>query len=69
MVAESGLKDMSYIQLEDVNGGKANEDAKKVIKIYHLDSLKSKKTQAKAACTRTRRELMALMNSDLLSGR
>ena len=40
-----------------------------VIDRYHLDGLKRKKTQAKAACTRTRRKLMALMDSDLPSRR
>ena len=33
------------------NGGKADEDAMEVIDRYHLDDLKRKKTQAKAACT------------------
>ena len=41
----------------------------KVIDRYHVDGLKRKKTQAKAACTRTRRKLMALMDSDLPSRR
>ena len=41
----------------------------KVIDRYHLDGLKRKKTQAKAACTRTRRKLMVLMDSDLPSRR
>ena len=36
---------------------------------YRLDGLKRKKTQAKAACTRTRRKLMVLMDSDLPSQR
>ena len=36
---------------------------------YHLDGLKRKRTQAKAACTRTRRKLMALVDSDLPSRR
>ena len=36
-----------------------------VIGRYDLVGLKRKKTQAKAACTRTKRELMALMDSDL----
>ena len=40
-----------------------------VIDRYHPDGLKMKKTQAKAECTRTRRKLMALMNSDLPSRR
>ena len=41
----------------------------KVIDRYHVDGLKRKKTQAKAACTRTRRKLMTLMDSDLPSRR
>ena len=40
-----------------------------VIDRYHLDGLKRKKTQAKVVCTRTRRKLMALMDSDLPSRR
>ena len=36
-----------------------------VIDRYDLDGLKRKKTQAKAACARTKRKLMALMDSDL----
>ena len=34
---------------------------------YRLDDLNKKKNQAKAACTRTRRKLMALMGSDIPS--
>ena len=40
-----------------------------VIDKYHLDGLKRKKTQAKAACARTRRKPIALMDSDLPSRR
>ena len=60
---------MSYIQQDSENGGNVSEDAVEVIDRYHLDGLKSKKTQAKAACTRTRRKLMALMDSDMHSRR
>ena len=45
---------MSHIQQYNENGGSANEDAMKVIDRYHLDSLKNKKTQAKATCQRTK---------------
>ena len=69
MVAEGGCRKMSYIQQDDENGSKANEDAMEVIDRYHLDGVKRKKTEAKAACTRTRRKLMALMDSDLPSRR
>ena len=57
------------IQQDDENGRKANEDAMEVIVRYHLNGLRRKETQAKAACTRTRRKLMALMDSDLQSRR
>ena len=50
---------MSYIQQDDWNDRKGNKDAMEVIDRYHLDGLKRKKTQAKAACTRTRAKLMA----------
>ena len=60
---------MSYIQQDDENARKANEHAMEFIDRYHLDSLKRKITQAKAACTKTRRKLMALMDSDLTSRR
>ena len=60
---------MSYIQQDDENDRKGNKDAMEVIDRYHLDGLKRKKTQAKAACTRTRAKLMALMDSDLPSRR
>ena len=60
---------MSYIQQDNENGGNVNEDAIEVIDRYHLDGLKRKKTQAKAAITRTRRKLMALMDSDMHSRR
>ena len=40
-----------------------------VIDRYHIDGLKRKKTQAKAACTRIRRKLMILMDSNLPSRR
>ena len=59
---------MPHIQQDNENGRKADEDAMEVIDRYHLDSLKRKKTQAKAACTRTRK-LMALMDSDRPSRR
>ena len=59
---------MSYIQQDNENGRKGNEDTIEVIDRYHIDELK-RKTQAKAACTRTRRKLMALMDSDLPSKR
>ena len=65
MVAEVGYREMSYTQQDDENGSKANEDAMEVIDRYHLDGLKRKKTLAKVECTRTRRKLVALMNSDL----
>ena len=58
---------MPYIQQDDWNDRKGNKDAMEVIDRYHLDGLKRKKTQAKAACTRTRAKLMALMDSDLPS--
>ena len=57
------------IQQDDENGRKANEDAMRVIVRYHLNGLRRKETQAKAACTRARRKLMALMDSDLQSRR
>ena len=60
---------MSYIQQDDENDRKGNKDVMEVIDRYHLDGLKRKKTQAKAACTRTRAKLMALMDSDLPSRR
>ena len=60
---------MSYIQQDNENGRKGNEDTIEVIDRYHIDELKRRKTQAKAACTRTRRKLMALMDSDLPSKR
>ena len=60
---------MSYIQQDDENGRKANEDTIKAIDRYHLNGLRRKETQAKAACTRTRRKLMALIDSDLQSRR
>ena len=60
---------MSYIQQDDENGRKTNEGAVEVIVRYHLDDLNRKKTQAKGACTITRRILMALMGSDLRSRR
>ena len=69
MVAEGGYREMSYIQQDNGNGSKGNGDAMEAIDGYHLDGLKRKKTQAKAACTRTRRKLMALMDSDLPSRR
>ena len=59
---------MSYIHQDRGSGGKPNEDAMEVIDRY-VDGLKRKKTQAKAAYTRTRRKLMALIDSDLPSGR
>ena len=60
---------MSYIQQYNENGASTNEDAMKVIDRYHLDSLKNNKTQANATCQRTKRKLMALMDSDLPSRR
>ena len=55
------------MQQDDENGRrKANEDTMEVIDRYHhLDGLRRKKTQAKAACITTRRKLMASMDSDL----
>ena len=38
---------MSYIQQDDENGRKANEDAMEVIDRYHLDGLKRKKLRIK----------------------
>ena len=61
MVAGGGWSEMSYIQQEDENSRKANEDAMEVIDRYYLDGLNRKKTQAEAACTRTRIKIMALM--------
>ena len=58
---------MSYIRKDNENGKNVNEDAMEVIDRYHLDGLKRKKTQAKAACTRTRKRLISLMVSDLPS--
>ena len=69
MIAEGGWREISYIQQDNENGENANEDATEVIDGYHLDGLKRKKTQAKAACTRTIRKLMTLMDSDLPSRR
>ena len=40
-----------------------------VIDRYHLDDPRRKETQAKAACTRTAKKLIALINSDLSSRR
>ena len=40
---------MWYIQQYNEKGGNANEDAMEVINSYHVDGLKRKKTQAKAA--------------------
>ena len=56
---------MSYIQQDNENGEKANEDAMEVIDKYYLDGLKRKKTHAKTASKRTERKLMPLMDSDL----
>ena len=58
---------MSHIQQDNESGRKADEDAMEVIDRY-LDGLKRKKTQAKAACTRTRK-LMVLMDSERPSRR
>ena len=58
---------MSCIQQDDENSGTANEDGMEVLDKYHLDCLKKKKIQAKAAYTRTRRKLMSLMDSYLPS--
>ena len=69
MVAKGGYREMPYIQEDHENGSKASEDAIEVIDSYHLDGLKRKKTQHKVACTRTRRKLKALMDSDLQSRR
>ena len=41
----------------------------KVIDRYHLDGLKRKRTQDEAACTKTKRNLMALMDPELTSRR
>ena len=60
---------MSYIKKDNENGENINEDAMEVIGRYHVDGLKKKKTQSKAACTRTRRKLIALMDSGLPSRR
>ena len=60
---------MSYSQQDDENGRKANEDTMEVIDRYHINVLRRKETQAKTACTRTRRKLMELMDSDLQSRR
>ena len=40
-----------------------------VINRYHLDGLKKKKTQTRAAYTRTRRKLLTLIDFDLSSKR
>ena len=60
---------MSYIQQDNENGENFNEDAVEVIYRYHLDGLKRKKTQSKAAWTRTRRKLVTLIDCDLPSRR
>ena len=60
---------MPYIKKDNENGENINEDAMEVIGRYHVDGLKKKKTQSKAACTRTRRKLIALMDSGLPSRR
>ena len=55
MVAKGGLREMLCTQQTDDNGGKTDEDAKKINYRSHLDCLKKKKIQGKVACARTRK--------------
>ena len=59
---------MSYIQQDNENGER-QWGCNEVIDRYHLDGLTRKKTKPKAASARTRRKLMALIDSDLPSRR